>query len=107
MPRNPLNPKRGNKNHATGRQNKKRFKNAGSRPQHSETMKRLWQDPVYRAKMDVRLAKMAEDRKANPLKYNRMGVPDGMTKKMVQPMWDRANELADRFIQILKDTGRL
>jgi hypothetical protein len=47
------------------------------------------------------------DRKLNPNKYNRAGVPDGMRKRDAIPLWKRANELADRFIQIMKDVGEL
>lgn len=43
----------------------------------------------------------------DPKKYSRAGVPDGMTREMAEPLWRRANELADRFIQILKDKGQL
>lgn len=70
-------------------------------------MRALWQDPEYRAKMKARDEKIAADKKANPGKYTRLGVPDGLTKAQVKPMWERAEKLADKFIQILKDTGRL
>jgi hypothetical protein len=68
-------------------------------------MKLKWQDPEYRAKMKerdrIRLANF------DPKKYSRAGVPDGMTRAMAEPLWERARELADQFIQTLKDTGQL
>jgi hypothetical protein len=70
-------------------------------------MKALWQDPEYRAKMAARDAKMRELHKTHPEKFSRYRVPDGMTREMAKPLWDRAYELADKFIQILKDTGQL
>jgi hypothetical protein len=68
-------------------------------------MRRLWQDPEYRAKMKER----DRNRLANfdPKKHTRAGVPDGMTRAMAEPLWQRAYALADRFIQILKDKGQL
>jgi hypothetical protein len=104
MPRNPLNPRLPPKDKVTGRRQGTRHKN---KKKPSEARKRLWQDPEYLAKMAARSIKWKEDQKRNPMKYSRLGVPDGMTRKMVQPMWNRAYELADKFIQVLKDTGRL
>lgn len=43
----------------------------------------------------------------DPDKYSRAGVPDGMTRAMAKPLWDRAEALAEQFIQMLKDTGQL
>ena len=45
--------------------------------------------------------------KAHPEKFFRRGVPDGMRKRDAVPLWARANELADRFIKIMKDVGAL
>jgi hypothetical protein len=70
-------------------------------------MRALWQDPEFRAKMAARDRKHSEDSKINPEKYKRTGIPDGMTRKQAAPLWKRAYELADKFIQVLKDTGRL
>ena len=47
------------------------------------------------------------DKKANPEKYKRTGVPDGMTRKKAEKLWAKAHKLADRFIQIMKDKGEL
>jgi hypothetical protein len=106
MPRNPLNPRLPPKDKVTGRRQGTRHK-AKVKKGHSEAMKLRWQDPEYLAKMAARSIKWKEDQKRNPMKYSRLGIPDGMTRKMVQPLWDQAYGLADRFIQVLKDTGRL
>lgn len=70
-------------------------------------MKELWADPAYRAKMAERDRKRVEDQKRNPEKYKRTAIPDGMSKAQAAHLWKRANELADKFIQILKDKGML
>jgi hypothetical protein len=103
VPRNPLNPRRGIKNKLTGRQNKRRSKKPD--PAISARMKLRWQDPAFRAKMKARDELYLSKR--TPTSHRRSGVPDGMTRAMVKPLWDRAYELADRFIQILKDKGQL
>lgn len=70
-------------------------------------MKELWQTPEFREKMRLRNEKIAADRKANPAKYSRTGVPDGMRRAQAEPLWARARELADRFINIMKEQGEL
>ena len=57
--------------------------------------------------MRLRNEKVAADRKANPEKYNRTGIPDGMRRAQAQRLWARATQLADRFIQIMIDKGEL
>ncbi|MFI4971094.1 MAG: hypothetical protein ACHP7H_00325 [Hyphomicrobiales bacterium] len=57
--------------------------------------------------MRLRNEKIAADRKANPTKYSRTGVPDGMRRAQAEPLWERARSLADRFINIMKDNGEL
>jgi hypothetical protein len=57
--------------------------------------------------MRLRTERMLADRKANPAKYSRYGVPDGMRRAQAAPLWARARELADRFIVIMKDKGEL
>jgi hypothetical protein len=73
----------------------------------SEALRKKWQDPEYRERMRLVHLKNAEGRRTNPEKYTRLGVPDGMRKKDVAPLWEQANKLADRFIQIMKDKGEL
>jgi hypothetical protein len=43
--------------------------------------------------------------KHNPIRFSRYGIPDGMRRAEAERLWARANELADRFIAILKQTG--
>ncbi len=57
--------------------------------------------------MRVHTEKYMADRKANPAKYSRAGIPTGMTRETVAPMWARARQLADRFINIMKEKGEL
>lgn len=66
-------------------------------------MKALWASPEGKAKMAARNAKTAEMRAADPTKFSRSGVPNGMTKASVAPLVAKAHQLADRFIQKMKD----
>ena len=70
-------------------------------------LKELWQTPEFREKMRLRDVAREAERKANPAKFTRAGVPTGMTKATVAPLWARARQLADRFIKIMKDKGEL
>jgi hypothetical protein len=45
--------------------------------------------------------------KHNPSRFSRYGVPDGMRRADAERLWARANELADRFIATLKQTGEI
>jgi hypothetical protein len=45
--------------------------------------------------------------KQNPENFWRRGVPDGMRKADADAKWAEANQLADRFIQIMKEQGEL
>lgn len=77
-------------------------------PKLSEKMKWLWaNDPDFKERMRLRDIKIAERRKANPELFKRTGIPDGMTRESVKPLWEKAHQLADRFIKIMKDTGQL
>jgi hypothetical protein len=76
-------------------------------PGLSKRMKELWQTPEFREKMRLRNEKVAELRKLDPAKFSRVGVPSGMNRAMAEPLWTRARQLADRFIQIMKDKGEL
>lgn len=57
--------------------------------------------------MRLRELRRAELRKLDPAKFNRHGVPDGMRRYQVEPLWAQARALADRFIKIMKDNGEL
>jgi hypothetical protein len=77
------------------------------RPDISALQKAKWQDPEFRERMKKRDEDRIADLKANPEKYSRAGIPTGHTRASVQPLWDRARELADRFIKIMQDKGEL
>lgn len=67
----------------------------------------LWATPEFRERMRLRDVARIAAAKKNPELFWRRGVPDGMRKRDSDPLWARARELADRFIQIMKDTGEL
>jgi hypothetical protein len=83
-----------------GRVDKRRL----PRPDQSERMKALWEDPEHRAK---HAAAISASHKDDPTKHSRAGIPTGHTRETVAPLWERARELADRFITIMKDKGEL
>ena len=97
------------------RKPRKRSTKPIKKPAQSEAMKRRWQDPEFRARMlpqfKARMAaareRDAEDRRLNPHKYSRLGVPDGMRKAEAMAAWAEAERKADMFIQQLKAEGRL
>src|ERR1700720_601602 len=71
----------------------------------SDRLKELWATPEFREKMKQRdQARIAAARR-NPAKFSRYGVPDGMRRPEATMAWARANELADRFIAVLKRNG--
>jgi hypothetical protein len=74
------------------------------RPDQSKRMKALWEDPDFR---EQHAAALSASHKSDPTKHSRAGVPTGHTRETVAPLWERARELADRFIQIMKDKGEL
>jgi hypothetical protein len=45
--------------------------------------------------------------KEEPWRFFRRGVPNGMRKRDAKPLWERAYQLADRFIKIMKEHGEL
>jgi hypothetical protein len=51
--------------------------------------------------------KVLADRKLNPDKYTRSGIPHGHTRASVAPLWAKARKQADRFIQMITDEGLL
>src|SRR4051794_12070585 len=74
---------------------------------HSAAMKAKWQDPEYRAKMAERDSRREEMRKADPERFSRLGVPNGIRKEEAQRMWSVAETQADKIIQTLKAEGML
>lgn len=71
----------------------------------SERLKELWATPEFREKMKQRDQARIAAAKRNPIKFYRYGVPDGMRRAEAERLWAQANELADRFIEILKQNG--
>jgi hypothetical protein len=70
-------------------------------------MKVKWQDPKYRAQMKKRDKEREELRKADPARFSRLGVPNGMRKDEANRLWAVAAKQADKVIQTLKDAGVL
>lgn len=71
----------------------------------SSRLKELWATPEFRKKMQHRDQARIAAAKADPTKFYRYGVPDGMRRAEAEHLWARANELADRFIEGLKEKG--
>ncbi|WP_036030963.1 hypothetical protein [Bradyrhizobium yuanmingense] len=71
----------------------------------SARLKELWAKPEFREKMKQRDQARIAVAKRNPAKFYRCGVPDGMRRPDAERLWARANELADLFIQFLKEKG--
>jgi hypothetical protein len=76
-------------------------------PSHSEALKAKWADPEYRAKMVERDHRREELRKADPERFSRLGVPNGMRKEEAKRLWAVAETQADKSIQTLKAAGVL
>ncbi|MBR0939270.1 hypothetical protein JQ586_38670 [Bradyrhizobium jicamae] len=70
-------------------------------------MKAKWADPVFRAKMSERDSRSQELRKANPARFTRTGIPNGMRREEAERMWSVADAQADKIIQHLKADGVL
>lgn len=83
-------------------------KGTGKNKVASETLRWKWKhDPVFIEKMRQRDINRSRMMREHPEKFFRRGVPDGMRKADAAPLWERANQLADRFIQLMKDNGQL
>lgn len=76
-------------------------------PSHAEAMKADWQTPDYRAKMAQRDSRTKELRNADPERFTRWGIPNGMRKEEAQRLWAVAETQADNVIQALKVAGIL
>jgi hypothetical protein len=80
-------------------------------PTNSKTLKAIWADPERRKAMIAAqkagsVAHRAE-RKANPAKFSRVDIPNGMTRAQAAPLWADARLKADRFIKKMQDKGEL
>lgn len=73
----------------------------------AKAMKALWASPEGKAKMAARDALVADMRAADPQKFSRAAIPNGMTKKSVAPLVAQARQQAERFIQKMVDEGHL
>jgi hypothetical protein len=73
----------------------------------SARLRELWATPEFREKMKQRDQARIAAAKHDPRKFSRYGVPDGMRRPEARLAWTRANELADRFIAVLKRNGEL
>jgi hypothetical protein len=76
-------------------------------PNQSAAISRCWADPVYRAKRAEGTKRMCADRAANPAKYSRVNIPNGMRKAEAMAMWERASTLADEAMRQLQERGIL
>jgi hypothetical protein len=81
------------------------LKSGQRRPWASEPQKHLWADPDHRAKMCEVRARAAEDRRKNPERYSRLGVPNGMHRAEADAAWQAAAVLADNAIAGLEAQG--
>ncbi|WP_316235065.1 MULTISPECIES: hypothetical protein [unclassified Bradyrhizobium] len=95
------------KTKARGRKKSPRGKGKRVISAASARLKELWQNPEFRERMRLRDEARIAAAKKNPENFWRRGVPDGMRKRDAVPLWKQAEELADRFIQIMKDQGEL
>ena len=48
-----------------------------------------------------------EDRRKDPLKYSRLGVPTGMRKAEAMALWETAGKIADNIVRALEADGVL
>lgn len=69
--------------------------------------KAAWLDEDYRIKMKLRDMQLKLDRKIDPQKFKRTGIPNGKNRKQAAKLWAKAGKFADRFIQIMTDKGEL
>lgn len=78
---------------------------------NSLALKAIWASPEGREMMMAGTRKgqavRAADRKLNPDKYSRSGIPHGYTRKTVAPLWAKARKQADRFIKMIAEEGMI
>jgi|SRR5215831_13133527 len=80
-------------------------KSGQRRPWASEAQKRLWRDHEHRAKMCEARARSGEARRADPIKYSRLGIPNGMHRAEADAAWKAAAALADNAMRGLEASG--
>lgn len=72
------------------------------RSKTSETMRKKWQDPEFRARQE----KVFAARRADPNKsWTRRGIPDGLTRARAAPLWAEAKAKARETLEALKAAG--
>lgn len=91
------------------RKTSRRAKTRRKNPAVTAALKALWQTPEFQEKMRLRNIKRVEMRASdpNPMRFTRVGVPNGMRRRTAVKVWAKADKAADRFIQMLKDEGDL
>jgi len=77
------------------------------RPNQSIAIKRCWADPAFRAKRAEGQKQHFVDRAANPDKYSRVGIPNGMRRAEAMAKWARADALADEAMRQMQEQGVL
>ena len=75
------------------------------RPWASEPQKRLWRDPQHRAKMCEARLRSAGDRRKNPERYSRLGIPNGLHRADADVAWEAAATLAENAMRGLEAQG--
>jgi hypothetical protein len=76
-------------------------------PAQSEALRKLWQNPAYRSKMIAARHRSTKDRRKDPQKYSRVGVPTGMRRAEAMALWDTAGQIADNIVKALEADGVL
>jgi hypothetical protein len=81
------------------------------KPAPGAHLKKIWKDPEKRA---AQIAAIKEgsvehqaERKADPMKFTRYGIPNGMTRAQAAPLWEEARCKADWFIYKMMEDGEL
>jgi hypothetical protein len=86
---------------------RKRWRQPEYRERVIAAQRALWADPEHRAKMCAAGFKPvdAEDHRANPTTYSRLGIPNGMRRAEADAAWGAAAALADNAMAGLEAQG--
>jgi hypothetical protein len=86
---------------------RKRWRQPEYRERVIAAQRALWADPEHRAKMCAAGFKPvdAEDHHANPTKYSRLSIPNGMRRAEAEAAWDEASKRADMAVRGLEVSG--